>query len=197
MNLLLSRGVRARKACWLSYCKTQPDAIGHPGIFGIMHLTYYVLGHTNSFSHILNSSVGIGAQPKYLSDSFHWPLAVHLKDATLCSAGHPQLMPCAQSDLLLTPVAQIITFSASHPVRIFNRDEKVRETEVPYGSSSGAAVKSKLYVSVHQVDGQEVSAACVITVQQRPVRRRRPKCQLKLHKGQITLRGLRPWDDSI
>ena len=37
----------ARKACWLAYCKMRPDVVGHPGIFGILHLTYYyVLGHT-------------------------------------------------------------------------------------------------------------------------------------------------------
>ncbi len=47
----------ARKACWLAYCKMQPDAVGHPGIFGIRHLTYYVLGHTKSFYGILNSMV--------------------------------------------------------------------------------------------------------------------------------------------
>ena len=27
----------------------RPDVVGHPGIFGILHLTYYVLGHTKSF----------------------------------------------------------------------------------------------------------------------------------------------------
>ena len=35
----------------------RPDVVGHPGIFGILHLTYYVLGHTKSFSVILNSMV--------------------------------------------------------------------------------------------------------------------------------------------
>lgn len=32
-------------------------AVAHPGIFGILHLTYYVLGRTNSFSGLLNSIV--------------------------------------------------------------------------------------------------------------------------------------------
>ena len=32
-----------------------PDVVGHPGIFGILHLTYYVLGHIKSFYGILNS----------------------------------------------------------------------------------------------------------------------------------------------
>ncbi len=33
----------ARKACWFVYCKIQLEIVGHPGIFGILHLTYYVL----------------------------------------------------------------------------------------------------------------------------------------------------------
>ena len=45
----------ARKACWLAYCKVRPDVVGHPDIFGIQHLTYYVLGHTKYFSGILNN----------------------------------------------------------------------------------------------------------------------------------------------
>ncbi len=47
----------ARKACWLAYCKMRLDAVEHPGIFGILHLTCCVLGHTSSFSGILNSMV--------------------------------------------------------------------------------------------------------------------------------------------
>lgn len=35
------------------------DAAGHPGIFGILHLTYYVLGHTKTK---LYGSMGIGTQ---------------------------------------------------------------------------------------------------------------------------------------
>lgn len=67
-------------------------------------------------------------ETKYLSDSFHWPLAVHLKDTTLCCAGHPQLMPCVHTDLLFTPVAQITTYDTLHRlVRIYNSDEKVKE----------------------------------------------------------------------
>lgn len=31
------------KACWFG-CKMGPDAVGNPGLFGILHLTYYVLG---------------------------------------------------------------------------------------------------------------------------------------------------------
>lgn len=40
----------ARKACCLSFCKMRPDAAEHPGMFGTLHLTYHVLGHTRSFS---------------------------------------------------------------------------------------------------------------------------------------------------
>ncbi len=47
----------ARKACWLACCKMRLDAVGHPGIFGILHLTYCVLGHTKSSSALLNSMV--------------------------------------------------------------------------------------------------------------------------------------------
>lgn len=54
---------------------------------------------------------------KYLSDSFHWPLAVHLKDATLRCAGHPQLMPRVQTDLLFTPASQTSTYNKGHLVR--------------------------------------------------------------------------------
>ena len=31
--------------------------VGHPGIFGMLHLANYVLGHTKSFSSLLNSTV--------------------------------------------------------------------------------------------------------------------------------------------
>lgn len=58
----LCRGlwVRAtRKECWLAYCKMCQDAVAHPGIFDILHATYYVLGHTKSFSGTLNST-GMG-----------------------------------------------------------------------------------------------------------------------------------------
>ena len=41
----------ARKACWPAYYKIRLDAIGHPGIFGILHLTHYVLGHTKAAFH--------------------------------------------------------------------------------------------------------------------------------------------------
>ena len=47
----------ARKACWLAYCKMQPDAVIGPGTFGILHLTYYVFGHTKHFAGILNIMV--------------------------------------------------------------------------------------------------------------------------------------------
>lgn len=105
-------------------------------------------------------------------------------------------MPCVQTDLLFTPVAQIITVNTGH---IVNWQRRWWEciSLAPYCSSSRATVKSELYISVHQADSQEVSAAGIVTVQQGPVGHQRPKCQLKLHKGQITLRGLRPLDDSI
>ncbi len=47
----------ARKACRLQHCKIQPDVVQHPGTFGILHFTYYVLGQIKSFSGILNSKV--------------------------------------------------------------------------------------------------------------------------------------------
>ncbi len=47
----------ARKARWLAYCKIQPDVVEHPGTSGILHFTYYALGHTKPFSGILNSKV--------------------------------------------------------------------------------------------------------------------------------------------
>lgn len=62
MYCLLCRGLWVRiprKACWLTYCKMCTDAVGHPGIFGILHLTQYILRHTKSFSAILNS-MGMG-----------------------------------------------------------------------------------------------------------------------------------------
>ena len=105
-------------------------------------------------------------------------------------------MPRVQTDLLFTPVAQIITVNTGHVVN-WQRSWWECTSLVPYCSSSRATVKSELYVSVHQADSQEVSAAGVITVQQGPVGHERPKCQLKLHKGQITLRDLRPLDDGI
>lgn len=41
-------GSQARKTCWFSYCKMWSD-VGHAGIFGILHLAYYVLGLIKSF----------------------------------------------------------------------------------------------------------------------------------------------------
>ena len=38
----------ARKVCWLACCKIS-DVVGHPGIFGTLHLAYYVWGHTTSY----------------------------------------------------------------------------------------------------------------------------------------------------
>ena len=43
------------KARWLAHCKMHPDAVGHPCILGIQHLTYFGSGHTKS--RILNSLV--------------------------------------------------------------------------------------------------------------------------------------------
>ena len=42
---------------WTLWCKMWPDAKGHPRIFGTLHSTYYVLGHTRSFSGTPNSMV--------------------------------------------------------------------------------------------------------------------------------------------
>lgn len=47
----------ARKVCWLTYCTISLHVVEHRGIFGILHLTYYVLGHAKSFSGILYSMV--------------------------------------------------------------------------------------------------------------------------------------------
>lgn len=41
----------------LANCKMRLDAVGHPGMFEIPHLTHYVLGHTKYFSGILKSMV--------------------------------------------------------------------------------------------------------------------------------------------
>lgn len=55
------RGLRvriARKAAgWLVYCKVRPGAVGHPGIFDILHFTYFTLGHAKTFSDVLNSAL--------------------------------------------------------------------------------------------------------------------------------------------
>lgn len=67
----------------------------------------------------------------------------------------------------------------------------------PYRSSSRAAVESELHVSVHKVDGQKVPAGRVVAVKQRPVRRGRAKCHLKLDEGQVAARRLRPRDDGV
>lgn len=40
-----------------AYCKIGPDALRHPAIFGILHLTYNVLCYTKSCSGILNNMV--------------------------------------------------------------------------------------------------------------------------------------------
>ncbi len=45
----------AIKARLLAYCKIQPNLVEHPDTSGILH--YYALGHTKSFSGILNSKV--------------------------------------------------------------------------------------------------------------------------------------------
>lgn len=47
----------ARKAFWLTYCKILADVVGYPGTFGILHLKYYVAGHTKSSPCILYSMV--------------------------------------------------------------------------------------------------------------------------------------------
>ena len=36
----------ARKACWHAYTKIRPDVEGHPGSFGTLHFTYFLMGHT-------------------------------------------------------------------------------------------------------------------------------------------------------
>ncbi len=57
-HFLLCKGLwvrMARQAYWLAYCKIRLDEIGHPGTSGILHFKYYVLGHTKSFSDVLNS----------------------------------------------------------------------------------------------------------------------------------------------
>ncbi len=47
----------ARKTCWLAYCKIRPNVVAHPVTSGMWHFTYYILGHTKSFSGILNTKV--------------------------------------------------------------------------------------------------------------------------------------------
>lgn len=46
--------IARKKACWPAHCKMQPNA-GHPGVFGILYLTCYILRHTRYFSVIQNS----------------------------------------------------------------------------------------------------------------------------------------------
>lgn len=58
--------------------------------------------------------------PPYLSNPLHRPLAVHLKDSTLCCAGHSQLVPRVQADLLFTPATSQDAppqSNHSHPVK--------------------------------------------------------------------------------
>ncbi len=38
-----------KNACCPAYCKIKLDVVEHPGTSGILHFTYYVLGHTKSF----------------------------------------------------------------------------------------------------------------------------------------------------
>ncbi len=54
-----------REACWLVYCKIRPDVDEHPGTSSILHFTYYVPGHTKSFSGTLNSKA-VWRQEVYL-----------------------------------------------------------------------------------------------------------------------------------
>lgn len=71
-NLQLCRGswVRiASKACWLAYCKIRPYAVGHPGIFGLLPLTYYIMGHAKSFFGKLNC-MGMQNHLNWLLDKF-------------------------------------------------------------------------------------------------------------------------------
>ncbi len=44
-------------ACILPYFKIQMDVVAHPGTSGILHFTYYALGHTKSLLDILTSKV--------------------------------------------------------------------------------------------------------------------------------------------
>ncbi|KAG7223435.1 hypothetical protein INR49_015538 [Caranx melampygus] len=67
----------------------------------------------------------------------------------------------------------------------------------PNSTAPRATVESEFYISVHKVYSQEVSAACIIAVKQHPVGHRWPKRQFELGEGQITLRGLRPGNDSV
>ena len=46
----------ARKSI-LTFILQNATGVGHPGIFGILHFTYFILGHAKSFSGILNSIV--------------------------------------------------------------------------------------------------------------------------------------------
>lgn len=47
----------ANKESWFVQWKLQPDVVGHPGIFGILHFTHYILGHTKSFFGVPNSTI--------------------------------------------------------------------------------------------------------------------------------------------
>lgn len=47
----------ARYECWLAYYNMVPGVVRHPGISGLLHVTYFLLGHTKSCSAILDSVV--------------------------------------------------------------------------------------------------------------------------------------------
>lgn len=46
-----------QRIVWLAYCKMPPDAVEHPGISGILHLTHFILGQTEYLTDIQNEMV--------------------------------------------------------------------------------------------------------------------------------------------
>lgn len=67
-----------------------PDAFGHPGTFVLLHLAYYVLGHTKSFAGILKS---MSFQLQYQA----WPLSGSTVSNPLLiqeDLGGTKLRPC-------------------------------------------------------------------------------------------------------
>lgn len=62
----------------------------------------------------------------------------------------------------------------------------------PDNRGTRAAVEAKLHISAHQADWQEVTAGCIIGVEQRAVGIGRLEGHLKLHEGKVVVGRLRP-----
>lgn len=109
----------------------------------------------------------------------------------------PPLQQRAQGSTWVSINTWSLTAIESEIIHLDFRKGTPSAVSQPYRRSSRAAVESELHVSVHQVDGQKVPAGRIVAVEQRPVRRGRAKCHLKLDEGQVAARRLRPGDDGV